>query len=120
MPQRLRDLDPSELGKLLGVPEDHPIMGDEVIRLHLFNRKKMNWYLAGYSPISRKFLGYFENPMDTMTSGFFSLEDILSYGKRGEEWEPLVDENWKPVKANEIAKLQGYIEYVKHGIDDFT
>ncbi len=120
IPQRLRDLDPSMLGKLLGVPEDHTFMGDEVIRLHLFNRKKMNWYLVGYSPISRKFLGYFENPMDTMTSGFYALDDILSYGNRGEDWEPLVDENWKPIPAKDIPQLQGYIEYAKHGIDDFT
>lgn len=120
MSPRLRDLNPSQLGSLLGVPEDHPIMGDEVIHLHLYNRKKMNWYLAGYSPVSRKFLGYFENPMDTMTSGFYALEDILSYGKKGEDWEPLVDEDWKPVQAKDIPQLQGYIEYVKHGIDDFT
>ncbi|MGA9098240.1 MAG: hypothetical protein WB392_04835 [Methanotrichaceae archaeon] len=120
MPKRLKDLDPSQLGRLLGVPEDRRIMGDEIIRLHLFNRKKMNWYLAAYSPVSRTFFGYFENPMDTMTSGFYALEDILSYGKKGEEWEPHVDDSWKPVPAKDILKLQGYIEYVKHGIDDFT
>ncbi len=95
-------------------------MGEEMIYLHLFNRKKMNWYLAEYSPISRKFFGYFENPKDTMTSGFYTLEDILSYGLKGEGWEPLVDEGWKPVLAKEILQLQGYIEFVKHGPDDFT
>lgn len=106
---RLKDLSPSELGLLPNASGDLSNMGEETIYLHLFNRKRMNWYLAGYSPISRKFFGYLENPSDTMTSGFYTLDDILSYGRNGEDWEPTVDENWKPMQAKDIPLLHGYV-----------
>ena len=120
MVKRLKDLSASELGLLPNTSGDHSSMGDEMICLHLFNRKKMNWYLAEYSSISRKFFGYFENPKDTITSGFYTLEDILSYGKKGEDWVPIVDDEWKPMQAKDISLLQGYIEFVRQGTDDFT
>ena len=41
-------------------------------------------------------------------------------GKKARNGNPIVDDSWKPVPAKDILKLQGYIEYVKHGIDDFT
>jgi len=80
----------------------------------------MNWYLAEYSPISKKFFGYLEDPRDTLSSGSYSIDDILSYSKRGDDWEPMVDEGWKPIAAKEIVKLQGYIELMSTGTDDFT
>jgi hypothetical protein len=120
MVRRLKDLSPSELGLLPNASGDHSSMGEEMIHLHLFNRKKMNWYLVEYSSISRKFFGYFENPNDTITSGFYTLESILSYGKKGEDWEPIVDEGWKPILAKDIPRLQGYIELNRNGTDDFT
>ncbi len=55
MVRRLKDLSPSELGLLPNASSDHSSMGEEMIHFHLFNRKKMNWYLAEYSSISRKF-----------------------------------------------------------------
>lgn len=120
MVRRLKDLSPSELGLPPNTSGDLSNMGEEMIYLHLFNRKKMNWYLAGYSSISRRFFGYFENPNDTMTSGSYTLEDILSYGRKGEDWEPIVDESWKPVQARDIPLLQGYVEFMRNGTDDFT
>lgn len=120
MVRRLKDLSPSELCLLPNASGDLSNMGEETIYLHLFNRKKMNWYLAGYSSISRKFFGYFENPSDAMTSGFYALEDILSYGRKGEDWAPIVDESWKPMCAKDIPLLQGYVEFIRNGSDDFT
>jgi len=120
MVRRLKDLSPSELGLLPNASGDHSSMGEEMIYLHLFNRKKMNWYLVEYSSISRKFFGYFENPNDTITSGFYTLESVLNYGKKGEDWEPMVDEGWKPILAKDIPRLQGYIEFNRNGTDDFT
>ena len=120
MARRLKDLSPSELGLLPNASGDHSSMGEEMIHLHLFNRKKMNWYLVEYSSISRKFFGYFENPKDTITSGFYALESILSYGKNGNDWEPMVDEDWKPILAKDIPPLKGYIEFIRNGTDDFT
>lgn len=120
MTKKLRDLPSYELEKLPRISQAHPNLGEETIRLHLSNAKKMNWYLAEYNPVSRKFLGYFEDPNDTLSSGSYSLEEILSHGKRGGDWEPMVDEGWKPKPAREIAKLQGYIELMSSGTDDFT
>jgi hypothetical protein len=120
MVRRLRDFSPSELSMFPKTSVDLSSTGEETIYLHLFNRKKMNWYLAGYSSISRKFFGYFENPSDTMTSGFYTLEDILSYGRKGEDWEPIVDESWKPMQAKDIPLLHGYVEFIRNGTDDFT
>lgn len=33
--------------------------------MHLYNKKGMNWYLAEYGPISKKFFGFFgeQRPM---------------------------------------------------------
>jgi hypothetical protein len=120
MVRRLKDLSPSELGLLPNASGDHLSMGEEMIQMHIFNREKMNWYLVEYSSISRKFFGYFENPNDTITSGFYTLESILSYGKKGEDWEPIVDEGWKPILAKDIPRLQGYIEFNRNAPDDFT
>lgn len=120
MVRRLKDFSSSELGLLPNTSGDHSSMGEEMIHLHLFNRKKMNWYLSEYSSISRKFFGYFENPEDTITSGFYTLEGILSYGKNGDDWEPMVDEGWKPTQAKDIPLLKGYIEFIRNGTDDFT
>jgi hypothetical protein len=119
MGRRLKDLSSSELGLLPNISGDHSSMGEEMIHLHLFNRERMNWYLAD-SSISRKFFGYFENPKDTITSGFYALESILSYGKNGNDWEPMVDEDWKPILAKDIPPLKGYIEFIRNGTDDFT
>ena len=120
MVRRLKDLSSSELGLLPNTSGDRSSMGEEMIYLHLFNRAKMNWYLAKYSSISRKFFGYFENPKDTITTGFYTLESILSYGKNGDDWEPMVDEDWKPILAKDILPLKGYIEFIRNGTDDFT
>jgi hypothetical protein len=57
MVRRLKDLSSSELGLLPNKSSNHSSMGEEMIYLHLFNREKMNWYLAEYSTISRKFFG---------------------------------------------------------------
>jgi hypothetical protein len=41
------------------------------------------------------------------------VQDILAYTKKGEAWEPMVDEEWKPVAAKEIVSLQGYINMMR-------
>jgi hypothetical protein len=105
---------------LPNITQDHSNLGDELIHLHLWNAKKMNWYLAEYNPISKKFFGYLEDPRDTLSSGSYSLQEILSYGKRGDDWEPMVDETWKHISAKEIVRLKGYIELMSTGADDFT
>lgn len=120
MAKKLRDLPSSELEKLPRISQTHSNLVNETIHLHLSNARKMNWYLAEYNPMSKKFFGYFEDPNDTLSSGSYSLEEILSYGKRGQDWEPMVDEDWKPKAAKEIARLQGYIELMSSGTDDFT
>jgi hypothetical protein len=120
MNRRLRDISSYELEMLLGTSNRHGNMGDELIRLHLWNGKKMHWYLSEYRPISQRFLGYFENPNDTISSGFYTLEEILIYGKKGRDWEPFVDDGWKPINAKDIPKLRAYIEIVRNGTDDFT
>jgi hypothetical protein len=84
-------------------------LGEEVIRLHCWNHKKMNWYLTEYDIINRRFYGFFESRSEGISSGAYPLEELLSYGRRGEPWEVMVDEGWMPVKAKEIEALKGYI-----------
>ena len=38
---------------------DHYCIGEERIYLHLYNEKKMHWYLAEYGPIGKRFFGFF-------------------------------------------------------------
>jgi hypothetical protein len=45
-----------------------------------------------------------------LTSGQCSIEEILYWARKGEAWEPMVDEDWKPMAAKDIPIL---IEYVK-------
>ena len=107
---KFTDLKPGDLTRLPGLTYEHSIMGAERIYLHLYNKKNMHWYLAEYGPISRKFFGFFENKSDGLTSGHCSTDEILYWSRKGDDWEPLVDENWKPVEAREIPIL---VEYVK-------
>ncbi|VVB71564.1 Uncharacterised protein [uncultured archaeon] len=110
MSRKFSDLKPSDLCKLPGLSYDHSCIGEERIYLHLSNAKKMNWYLAEYGPIGKKFFGFFENKSDGLASGFCTIDDIMRYEKKGGAWVPMVDEDWKPVAAKEIPIL---IEYIK-------
>ncbi len=116
---RFRDLTPSDLAKLPKIMNEHYSIGEERIYLHLYNRKKMNWFLSEYDPTIVLLFGFNENRSDGISSGFCRLEDILSYCERGAEWEPMVDEKWIPKPAKEIQLLQGYIDTVKAPCDNF-
>lgn len=72
----------------------------------------MHWYLAEYGPIGKRFFGFFEDRSNGISSGFCSVEDLMKLCKKGGQWEPQVDENWKPTEAKEVATLQGYIKMV--------
>lgn len=113
MSKRLRDLSQKDFEKLPNVAGDHFCIGEEWIYLHLWNGKKMNWYLAEYGPINKRFFGFFENRSDGISSGFCTLEDLLGYAKRGGSWEVMVDESWKPTVAKEIPQIKGYIDMMR-------
>jgi hypothetical protein len=108
--RKFSDLKASELTKLPALSFDHSCIGEEIISMHLFNKKNMHWYLAEYGSISKNFFGFFENKTDGLTSGQCSIEEILYWAKKGDAWEPMVDEDWKPMVAKEIPIL---VEYVK-------
>jgi hypothetical protein len=107
---KFSDLLPKDLSKLPALTFDHSCIGAEIVYMHLYNKKNMHWYLAEYGPISKKFFGFFENKADGLASGQCSYEDILRWAKKGEQWEPLVDEDWKPKAAGDIPIL---VEYIK-------
>lgn len=113
MSKRLKDSSIKDFEKLPTINEDHFCIGEEWIYLHLWNGKKMNWYLAEYGPINKRFFGFFENKTDGIASGLCTLDELLSLGKRGEAWEVLVDESWKPIVAKEISQLKGYINMMR-------
>lgn len=113
MSKRLKELSLKDFEKLPTIAGDHFCIGEERIYLHLLNGKKMHWYLAEYGPINRRFFGFFENKSDGIASGFCTLEELLSLGKRGEAWEVLVDDGWKPTMAKEIDPLKGYINMMR-------
>jgi len=110
MSRKFCDLKASDLAKLPGLTYDHAYIGEEIIYMHLFNKKKMHWYLAEYGPIGKKFFGFFENKADGLASGHCSIEEILYWGKKGDAWEPMVDEDWKPMTAKEIPILTEYVK----------
>lgn len=110
MSRRFNELTPDDLAKLPCLSQNHFCIAEERIHMHLFNEKKMHWYLAEYGPIGKRFFGFFEDKANGMSSGFCSLEDLMKWCKKGGPWEPVVDENWKPVAAKEIPSLQGYIK----------
>ena len=107
---RFEDLTSKDLAKLPGLTFDHYYIGEEMIYMHLFNQKKMHWYLSEYGPINKKFFGFYENKSDGLASGYCTLEDVLNYSKKGGAWEPIVDEDWKPTIAKEIPILTEYIK----------
>ncbi len=106
------DLTQVDLARLPSLSFDHECIGEEWIYLHLYNEKKMHWYLAEYGPIGKKFFGFFVNKVDGIASGFCSLDDILSFEKKGGAWVPMVDEDWKPLAAKEIPIMVEYIKLV--------
>ena len=108
--KRFIDLKQSDLVKLPNLSSYHFCIAEERIHMHLYNDKKMHWYLAEYGPIGKRFFGFFEDSSNGISSGFCSLEDILKLCKKGGQWEPIVDENWKSMAAKEIPTLQGYIK----------
>lgn len=110
MGRKFSDLIASDLAKLPGLTYDHSFIGEEKIYMHLFNKKNMHWYLAEYGPIGKKFFGFFENKADGLASGQCCIEEILYWAKKGDAWEPMVDEDWKPMKAREIPILTEYVK----------
>ena len=110
MARKFSDLSSKDLSALPALTFDHSCIGQEVIFMHLYNNKGMNWYLAEYGPIGKRFFGFFENKADGLTSGQCGYEEISIWSKKGSEWEPLVDENWRPVAAMDIPIL---VEYIK-------
>jgi len=100
------------LARLPCLTYDHFSIGEERIHLHLYNEKEMHWYLAEYGPIGKKFFGFFVNKTDGIASGFCSLDEILSFEKRGGHWAPMVDECWQIIAAKEIPILVEYIKLV--------
>ncbi|MDD1760914.1 MAG: hypothetical protein LUQ59_01650 [Methanothrix sp.] len=110
MSRKFSDLKPSDLAKLPGLTYDHACIGEEIIYMHLFNKKNMHWYLAEYGPIGRKFFGFFENKVDGLTSGQCNIDEILYWAKKGGAWEPMVDEDWKPMTAKDIPILTEYVK----------
>lgn len=110
MVRKFCDISLKDLARLPALTFDHYSIGEEIIYMHLYNDKGMHWYLAEYGTITRRFFGFFENKADGLASGQCSYEDISGWAKKGSDWEPLVDESWKPVIAKEIPIL---VEYVK-------
>ncbi|MCK9566854.1 MAG: hypothetical protein M0Q43_12505 [Methanothrix sp.] len=110
MSRKFCDLKASDLAKLPGLSYDHFFIGDEIICMHLINKKNMHWYLAEYGPIGKNFFGFFENKTDGLASGQCSIEEILYWAKKGDAWEPMVDEDWKPMKARDIPILTEYVK----------
>src|SRR5512136_303344 len=99
MIRRFSDLSPKDLAVLPALTFDHSRMGEEIIHMHIYNKKNMHWYLAEYGPISKIFFGFFENKADGLASEKCRYEDILGWAKKGSDWEPLVDESWRPRAA---------------------
>ncbi|MDD4651758.1 MAG: hypothetical protein PHQ34_05965 [Methanothrix sp.] len=110
MSRKFSDLKASDLAKLPALTYDHCQIGAEIVYMHLFNKKNMHWYLAEYGSISRKFFGFYENKSDGICSGQCNVEEIAQWAKKGEAWEPIVDENWKPVAAKDIPILTEYVK----------
>lgn len=110
MSMTFKDLSPKDLCKLPALTFDHSFIGSEIVHMHLYNKQNMHWYLAEYGPINKMFFGFFENKEDGLTSGQCSYESIIRWAKKGGEWEPLVDEDWKPKAAGDIPVL---VEYIK-------
>ncbi len=110
MSRRFRDLKASDLARLPALTYDHCLIGEEIIYLHLFNKKNMHWYLAEYGSISKKFFGFFENKSDGICSGQCSVQEIVYWAEKGDAWEPMVDENWKPMAAKGIPILTEYVK----------
>lgn len=113
MDVRLRDLDRKSLSKLPQLSSNHFAVGEERVYLHCYNAKRMNWFLAEYGPIERKFFGFTEDRANGISSGICYLDDILAFDKRGRDWEVWVDCSWKPAKAVEVPLLQGYITLMR-------
>ncbi|MDD1722193.1 MAG: hypothetical protein LUQ02_00020 [Methanothrix sp.] len=112
MSKRFCELSSADLARLPCLTYDHYSIGEERIHLHLYNEKEMHWYLAEYGPIGKKFFGFFVNKTDGIASGFCSLDEILSFEKRGGHWAPMVDEYWQIIAAKEIPILVEYIKLV--------
>lgn len=110
MGRKFTDLKSADLEKLPALTYDHAYIGEEIIYMHLFNKKNMHWYLAEYGSIGRIFFGFFENKTDGIASGQCSIEEILYWSKKGDAWMPMVDEGWMPMAAKDIPILTEYVK----------
>jgi hypothetical protein len=111
MDRKLRDLSQDELSRLPQI-SNMPALGEIFVHLYCRNRKKYNFYIAEYNPGFKSVFCFFENRNDGIGCKVLSLDELLSYDKKGDAWELMVDEGWKPVKAREVPILQGYISMV--------
>jgi hypothetical protein len=115
--RRFCELTPKDLTKLPALSQEHYCISEERIHLHIYNEKRMHWYLAEYGPIGKRFFGFFEDRDNGMSSGYCSLEDVMKWSRKGGPWDPVVDENWKPMAAKDIPNLQGYIKMMASAPD---
>ena len=105
---KLSEFPQEELTKLPRISNRNWI-GEETIRLHLRNSKKMDWYISEYDQYGRRLFGFLDSHADGFYWGLFSLDELLNYGKKGSAWQVVVDRNWMPVKSKDIDALKGYI-----------
>ncbi len=108
---KLSEFPQEELTKLPRI-SDRNWIGEETIRLHFWNSKKMDWYMSEYDQSRRKFFGFLDSRIDGFYWGLFSQDDLLSYKKKGTGWEVIVDGSWKPIKSKDIVALKGYISHM--------
>jgi hypothetical protein len=118
MERKLRELSDTELKKLprSSLPA---WIGKEIIYMHCANSKKIHWYFAEYDPINRSLFGFNIGGSDGISSGWYALQDLLNYEKKGVAWEVTVDGNWSPTLAEDIPQIKGYIQMMRSLQENF-
>lgn len=111
MAKKFRDLSQEELAKLPRV-SNLPSLGEIVVHIHCYNKRKHHVYLAEYTPGFKHFFAFFESRSDGIYNAVITMDELLSYGKKGDDWDLVVDESWKPAKAKDVDILKGYISMV--------
>ncbi len=109
MSRRFRELTPGDLAKLPGLPSITFVLAKRGFTYTFSTRRRCTGIWRSMGPLAKSSSDSTRiNQMDLLRVSAHSMK--YSAAEKGDAWEPMIDEEWKPIAAKEIPILTEYIK----------